>query len=150
MGDKDIEDSDDNDDTDEGGSKEMNEEAPEGAEAEVTDMYKGRHQVEVPLDTLCEVAGLAQKYMVSNVLQLAIEALKVRLQKAVVEKNVTVFEEIMAVAIAMGLGAVRTAAAQVARKSKAVWKRYDVKQLRSEVQLELQAVWPPPRPSGKT
>jgi len=142
------EDSGENEDTDEA-AEERNEAAAEAAELE-PEKSGARHHVEVPLEILCEVAGLAQKYMVDNVLQLAIEALKVRLQKAVVDKNVLVFEEIMAVAIAMGLGAVRTAAAQVARKSKAVWKRYDAKQLRSEVQLELQAVWPPPRPSGRT
>jgi len=142
------EDSGENEDTDEA-AEEKNEPAAEAAELEPEKSGARRH-IEVPLEILCEVAGLAQKYMVDNVMQLAIEALKVRLQKAVVDKNVPVFEEIMAVAIAMGLGAVRTAAAQVARKSKAVWKRYDAKQLRSEVQLELQAVWPPPRPSGKT
>eukprot|EP00408_Alexandrium_pacificum_P054697 CAMPEP_0171268306 /NCGR_PEP_ID=MMETSP0790-20130122/59606_1 /TAXON_ID=2925 /ORGANISM="Alexandrium catenella, Strain OF101" /LENGTH=192 /DNA_ID=CAMNT_0011737069 /DNA_START=44 /DNA_END=618 /DNA_ORIENTATION=+ len=137
-------DDDENEDTDEGEAKERNEAAVEAAELE-PEKSQARTHVEVPLETLCEVAGLAQKYMVNNVLQLSIEALKVRLQKAVVEKNVAVFEEIMSVAISMGLGAVRTAAVQVAKKSKAIWKRYDVKQLRPEVQLELQAVWPPPR-----
>mmetsp|Transcript_19208 Transcript_19208/g.25797 ORF Transcript_19208/g.25797 Transcript_19208/m.25797 type:complete len:344 (+) Transcript_19208:38-1069(+) len=137
-----------NDDTDDGEAKERNEEAFEAAELEPEKSQATTH-VEVPLETLCEVAGLAQKYMVHNVLQLAIEALKIRLQKAVVEKNVAVFEEIMSVAISMGLGAVRTAAVQVAKKSKAIWKRYDLKQLRPEVELELQAVWPPPRPRVK-
>merc|ERR1719221_2497059 len=93
--------------------------------SEALEKSEDAHCVEVPLETLCEVAGLAQKYMVSNVLQLAIEALKVRLQKAAVQNNAMVFEEIMAVAINMGLGAVRTAAVQVAKKSKAIWKRYD-------------------------
>lgn len=132
-------------DTDEGETRERNEGAAEAAEPE-PEKSQSRQHVEVPLETLCEVAGLAQKYMVGNVLQLAVEALKVRLQKAAVEKNVPVFEDIAAVAVGMGLGAVRTAAAQVARKSRAVRKRYDARQLRPEVQLELQAVWPPPGP----
>lgn len=147
--DNDSNDHDENDDTEEGEDKDWNNEGGEGTEIGAIDKSKFQNHVEVPLEILCEVAGLAQKYMVNNVLQLAIEALKVRLQKAAVQNNVTVFEEIMAVAISMGLGAVRTAAVQVAKKSKAIWKRYDAKQLRPEVQLELQAVWPPPRPVCK-
>mmetsp|Transcript_96151 Transcript_96151/g.206290 ORF Transcript_96151/g.206290 Transcript_96151/m.206290 type:complete len:357 (-) Transcript_96151:84-1154(-) len=119
--------------------------------AEPKEKHVGGEQqrAEVPLEILCDVAGLAQKYLVTNVLQLTIEALKVRLQKAAVDKNVGVFEEVLAVAIKMSLGAVRTAAVQVAKKSKAIWKRYDARSLRPEVQLELQAVWAPPRPTSK-
>mmetsp|Transcript_60115 Transcript_60115/g.143257 ORF Transcript_60115/g.143257 Transcript_60115/m.143257 type:complete len:350 (+) Transcript_60115:93-1142(+) len=104
----------------------------------------------VPLETLCEVTGLAQKYMVNNVLELTVEALKVRVQKAAVEKNTAVFEQILSVAVKMGLGAVRTQAVQVAKTSKAIRRRYDAKQFHPEVQSELQAVWPPPRPALKT
>lgn len=141
--------SDVNEDSDEAESEVRNKQAPDGPEIAAGNEGKATRHTEVPLETLCEVAGLAQKYLVSNVLQLAIEALKVRLQRAAVEKNVVVFEDIMSVAIDMGLGAVRTAAVQVAKKSRAVKSRYDARLLRPEVLLELQSVWPPPRPGRK-
>lgn len=137
------------DDTDDEATENRNKQAPSVPEVAVGNKGISTEQPEVPLEMLCEVAGLAQKYLVANLLQLAIEALKVRLQKAAVDRNVSVFEDILGVAINMGLGAVRTAAVQVAKKSRAIKNRYDARLLRPEVLLELQSVWPPPRPSRK-
>ncbi|CAK0899758.1 unnamed protein product [Prorocentrum cordatum] len=99
----------------------------------------------IPLRTLLEVVTLARKYVVDNVLEVTVEALKRRLQSS--KEDVNVYQDIFAAAIQMDLGAVRVAAIDVARSSSAVRQHYDSQRLRPEVQFELRGLWPPPRSS---
>lgn len=97
----------------------------------------------MPLQILLDVVALARKYVVDNVLEVTIEALKRRLHSS--KEDVSVYTEIFAAAIAMDLGAVRVAAIDVARMSAAVRQHYDQMRLKPEVQFELRGLWPPPR-----
>lgn len=131
------EDSEDEEDEDE-------DEDDEYATGDDEDEIAGADEKKVPLDALFDVTGLSKKYMVERVLQSTIEALKSRLHRAWVHGDMVVFEDIMASAINMDIGAVRIAAMELARKSRALRKAFNARKLRPEVQLELQALWPPP------
>jgi len=103
----------------------------------------------VPLEIIFDVAGLAKKYLVDRVLQSAIEALKSRLHQAWVHGDVTVFEETLAVAIRLDIGAVRLAAMELARRSRAIRTCFKLRKFRPEVQQELQALWAPAKRKAK-
>merc|ERR1712130_109376 len=91
-----------------------------------------------PLDVLLEVASLAKKYMVGDVLSMVTQALKRRLQSAIRSERIDIFEKILAAAIKSDMGAVRMAALEAAKGSTNLRTTYDAKQLQPEVAYELE------------
>lgn len=95
-----------------------------------------------PLDVLLAVAGLAKKYMVKDLMSMVTQALKQRVEQARAQENVRAFEDILAGAIAVDMGAVRMVALRAAEGFAALRKSYDGEELKPEVAYELEAIWP--------
>jgi len=95
----------------------------------------------MPLDLMLDVVKVAKRYMIDAVLRISIEAVKARLSDAAEKPEL--IETVLAEAIAADLGPVRIAAIKAAESSQALRTKYDERALRPEVQMELQAVWPP-------
>mmetsp|Transcript_52937 Transcript_52937/g.133757 ORF Transcript_52937/g.133757 Transcript_52937/m.133757 type:complete len:308 (+) Transcript_52937:56-979(+) len=106
---------------------------------------------ELPLDLLLEVTKLGKKYMVANVINDAVEALKARLKKCApkAETDADMFQIIFSAGIREDLGAVRIAAVEVAKTNSVIHRMYNHESLRPEVQAELQGIWPRPQPAPK-
>jgi len=103
-----------------------------------------------PLSILLTVVLVAKRYMVSTVLSLATQALKSRLGTAKRKSDVVTFETIFASAIAADVGALRLAALDLGRSFDSLRTKYMSKELRPEVQFELEAIWStPPSPSKR-
>lgn len=99
-----------------------------------------------PLQVLLSALRLARKYMCQDVMSLLTQAVKGRLiaLREGDSYSVSVFEQIMAGAIQLDIGPLRMAALQKAKTFTGLKRRYDAKQLRPEVQFELEAIWPTP------
>lgn len=107
---------------------------------------KGEDSNVMPLSLLLDVVKVAKKYMIDNIMRAIIAALKRRLADAAQKPEV--IETILAEAVLMDIGALRIAAVKAAESSKPLRKLYDDKNLRPEVQDELQAIWPIESTSG--
>jgi hypothetical protein len=100
----------------------------------------------VPLHILVGSVSLARKYLVNDVLEDGIEALKGRIKFI----DVVVFDEILSAAIALDLQPLRHVALETAKGSASVRNHYNACGFRPEVQFELTGLWPPPPTTRQT
>lgn len=103
----------------------------------------------MPLSTLGEAAGLAKKYMVASVLQQTLEALKKRVEEAGTKSDVLAIEELIAIAVKLDSSALRYHVLSSAKVCQPLQERYNARELKPEVQAELEGLWPVTQPIKK-
>lgn len=105
----------------------------------------------VPLELLLEVAKLGKMYMVANVIDDSVEALKARLTESSpqAELDSETFQTIFSASIREDFGAVRSAAVDLSKTNPVIRLMYDGHRLHPDVQTELQGIWPLQRPAPK-
>ena len=115
------------------------------------DDWKDDKSLLIPTQCLLDVAKLANKYMVEDVCDIAVQVLTKRLRAAQVSGDIESFQDILSASLPCGLNcvALSLAALDIARGFPMLKSKFHEGQLRPEIEFALEAIWLTPKPTRK-